>query len=385
MKIAVIGAGVIGVSIATELAARGATVTLLDKNAPGSGTSATSFAWVNSNNKHPDPYYELNLAGVRAHHALAEEGGDWFHPTGHVEVAVDESHQVELRNRLERLTGFGYDAEMIDPSRMQELIPDLKVPGPTPTGAFFPWEAHIDPALYVRHMLVRAISLGVSVQSPAKVTNMTAEGQGCQLELDNGTTLLADRVVTAAGRWTDSITQMAGLPPVMTETRYAGDATMGYLAVTNPLPVSIDRVLTSPLVNVRPESGGRLVLQSLDLDATAEVGTTPGNESALAKEYLHRLRGILGNTEAARISEIQVAQRAIPADGLSIIGSFEEAPWAYIVATHSGVTLAPFLGKQVAEEILGGHEPLFEPFRPGRLASERPLSTLAAPRRPGEQ
>lgn len=49
MKIAVIGAGIIGVSIAAEAAARGADVTLIDKNAPGSGTSSITYAWARRN------------------------------------------------------------------------------------------------------------------------------------------------------------------------------------------------------------------------------------------------------------------------------------------------------------------------------------------------
>ena len=50
MKITVIGAGMIGVSIAAEAAERGADVTLIDKHSPGSGTSSLSYGWVNSNN-----------------------------------------------------------------------------------------------------------------------------------------------------------------------------------------------------------------------------------------------------------------------------------------------------------------------------------------------
>jgi glycine/D-amino acid oxidase-like deaminating enzyme len=88
MKIAVIGAGVIGVSIAAEAAARGADVTLIDKNAPGSGTSLITYAWVNSNGKEPVGYYELNRAGLEAHHRLAGTGADWFRPTGHIELAA---------------------------------------------------------------------------------------------------------------------------------------------------------------------------------------------------------------------------------------------------------------------------------------------------------
>ena len=76
MKITVIGAGMIGVSIAAEAAARGAEVTLIDKNSPGSGTSSLSYGWVNSNNKYPENYFELNRAGMASHYQLAANGAD---------------------------------------------------------------------------------------------------------------------------------------------------------------------------------------------------------------------------------------------------------------------------------------------------------------------
>lgn len=385
MKVAVIGAGMIGVSIATELAARGAEVTLIDRHAPGEGTSSTSYAWVNSNNKNPDPYFELNRAGLEEHYRLAANGGDWFHATGHVEIATDADHQKELQARLERLNSFGYSAEKVSPMRAQELIPDLLIPDSPTTAAFFSQEAHCDPSLYLRHMLSKALAYGVSIRSGVAVSNMVERNEGCAVDLGDGTTHTVDRVVSAAGRWTNDIAAMAGLPAIMIESEEPGNVTMGYLAITNPLPVSIDRVLTSPLLNVRPAGGGRLILQALDLDATAQVGVLPTVDSPLANEFLRRLQGILKNTEGAAIREIQVAQRAIPKDGLSVVGQPSSVPWLYLVATHSGVTLAPLLGTRVAAEIFGEHEPLFSAFRPERLLSGATPEAPRAPRKPGEQ
>ena len=386
MKIAVVGAGIVGVSIAAAVAARGAEVVLLDRQPAGSGTSSTSFAWVNSNNKHPDPYYELNLAGMRAHHKLAANDGDWFHPTGHVELAVDSEHRKELQQRLKRLVSLGYIAKLPDTKQTVQLIPDLKLPpARESTTAFYPFEAHVDPARYVEKRLERAAELGVTFLSPVDVRSLEPCNQGCLLGFDDDSSILFDRVVTATGRWTNEIAKMAGLPPFMLEFQGPGDPTMGYLAITNPLPVSLGRVLTSPRLNVRPAPGGRLILQALDLDATAEVGHQPAVDSWLAKEYIGRLQEILANTSDARIEEIQVAQRAIPRDGLSIIGAPMDKPWLYLAATHSGVTLAPFLGERVAAEIFGEVEPLFESFRPDRLLRPSNVPIFAAPRRPGEQ
>ena len=94
MHVVVIGAGIVGLTIATNLAERGASVTVLEQDAPGTGTTSTSYAWVNANNKQPESYYQLNLAGLQAHWRLAEaHHGDWIVPQGHLEYATDEAHE----------------------------------------------------------------------------------------------------------------------------------------------------------------------------------------------------------------------------------------------------------------------------------------------------
>ncbi len=385
MKIAVIGAGMIGVSIAVEAAARGAEVTLIDKNSPGSGTSSLSYGWVNSNNKDPRDYFELNRAGMDAHYRLAASGADWFAPTGHVEFATDPAHASELLRRLDRLAELGYAAEKITPGYARELVPDLKIPASCEIAALFPREAHCYPNLYIRHRLRQARAHQLRVLTGVKVEHLSAQGSGAVLGLSDGSTILADHVISAAGRWTNSIAAAAGLGPVMTDYREPGDVTVGYLAVTNPLAADVDRLVTSPELNVRPAGGGRLMLQALDLDATAAPGLAPGTGSPLAGAFTNRLQALLHNTEDAAISEIGVGRRAMPADGRSIIGTATSVPWLYLVATHSGVTLAPLLGTGVVSEIFGGTQPLFDGFRPARLLEGQQPASLPAPRRPGEQ
>ncbi|MDQ2743664.1 MAG: FAD-binding oxidoreductase [Chloroflexota bacterium] len=385
MKITVIGAGMIGVSIAAEAAARGVEVTLIDKNSPGSGTSSLSYGWVNSNNKYPQDYFELNLAGMDAHYQLAADGADWFAPTGHVEFATNPAHAIELLRRLDRLGQLGYGAEKIAPGYAQELVPDLKIPTSCDFAALFPREAHCYPNLYIRHRLRQSRGHKFTLLSGVEVVHLSERGSGAVVGLSDGSTIFADHVISAAGRWTNSIAAAAGLGPVMTEYREPGDVTVGYLAVTNPLTTDVTGLVTSPELNVRPAGGGRLMLQALDLDATAAAGTAPGTTSALAGEFTSRLQTLLHNTENATISEIGVGRRAMPADGQSIIGTDPSVPWLYLVATHSGVTLAPLLGTGVVAEAFGEPEPLFDGFRPARLLDGQHPASPPAPRRPGEQ
>jgi glycine/D-amino acid oxidase-like deaminating enzyme len=81
----------------------------------------------------------------------------------------------------------------------------------------------------------------------------------------------------------------------------------------------------------------------------------------LAAEVIPALAAV--KPEAARITA-----RPIPKDGLSAIGPMPRAKGYYVVVTHSGVTLAPYLAKAVADEIAHGKtRPELEHFRPTRF------------------
>src|SRR6266542_1880217 len=73
LSVVVVGAGVVGASIAYRLARSGARVTLVDRGTPGRGTSANSFAWVNANDKPPRAYHRLNAESVVAHRRLRDD------------------------------------------------------------------------------------------------------------------------------------------------------------------------------------------------------------------------------------------------------------------------------------------------------------------------
>jgi glycine/D-amino acid oxidase-like deaminating enzyme len=91
------------------------------------------------------------------------------------------------------------------------------------------------------------------------------------------------------------------------------------------------------------------------------------------------------NTEGATIEKIVVGQRVMPKDGRTIVGRAPEAPWLYVVATHSGVTLAPYLGEAAAAEILGETQEAFEEFRIERFLSDTTYGRPYTPRKPGQQ
>lgn len=100
-RVVVVGAGVIGASVAYCLAQSGAVVTILEAIRVGGGTSSASFAWTNSNSKTPRAYHDLNVARMRALASLGDEFGSapWWHGGGNVEWCPETPHGPRTARR----------------------------------------------------------------------------------------------------------------------------------------------------------------------------------------------------------------------------------------------------------------------------------------------
>ncbi|MCO6009203.1 FAD-binding oxidoreductase [Actinoallomurus purpureus] len=367
MRVLVIGAGVVGAAVAAGLTRRGARVTVLEERFPGAGTTGTSFAWVNANDKDPGEYFALNHTAVHAYHAL---GGDGFVPTGHIEWANGETRRVELSARVERLRDREYAVERLTAGRAAELEPDLAAQPDGTDYVLFPEEGHVIPAVLLARLLGEARDRGARVETGAAVREIKSGGGSVSVTLADGGVRAADVLVSCAGRWTGGLVDVPVLDP-----RVSGTVTNGFLVTTTPVPARLARVLTGDRLNVRPDGGGRLMLQALDLDDAADPETPPPDD--VGAEMLARLPEVLSATDGARVERTRVGQRAMPADRLTVAGFTDPAARVYAVVTHSGITLAPLLGDLVAGEVYGKESALLRPFRPTRFA-EAPAAPAPA-------
>src|ERR1700756_5976455 len=126
IKTIVIGAGVMGASVAYRLAQAGAAVTVLEATRIGGGTSGISFARTNAHKKPPKAYHDLNVAGMKAHAALANEfgGTPWWHGGGSLGWGAEPDRTAQREN-IEQLRSWGYAAEWITMRQVRELEPDI--------------------------------------------------------------------------------------------------------------------------------------------------------------------------------------------------------------------------------------------------------------------
>ena len=65
----------------------------------------------------------------------------------------------------------------------------------------------------------------------------------------------------------------------------------------------------------------------------------------LAVKYVPRLTNV-------KADEILIGWRPLPLDGHPVLGYSSEEPSVYIAVSHSGITLAPIIGRLVAKELI---------------------------------
>jgi glycine/D-amino acid oxidase-like deaminating enzyme len=79
---------------------------------------------------------------------------------------------------------------------------------------------------------------------------------------------------------------------------------------------------------------------------------------------------MLTGGDALELAGYSVGFRPMPADGFPIVGRPPGRERLYIAVLHSGITLAPAVGKFAAEELLRGRrDPLLAPYGPARFAA----------------
>jgi len=364
----VIGAGVVGASVAARLASAGQRVTLLERDQPGRATSRWSFAWLNSNDKAPRPYHDLNCEGIRAWAELAPglDGDAWYRPVGHLELAAA---RTELEARVRRLTGWGYPARLIDPAEATRIEPALQLSGGT-AAAWFPAEGYLLTEPLIARLVAHAESHGADVRTgePGRVTALEAgPGAAPRVRTADGAVLQADHVVCCAGRWTPSL---APVPLIPWERR--GSVAPGLVVRAGPVPTPGPvRLLHTPELSLRPHVGGLLHLEAEDASAAVDVHTPEPELRRWAEELLHRARHTVRGLDGARVVEAKVCVRPLPPDGQSIVGRLPGAPGVYVAVTHSGVTLAAHLARLIAADLTTGTPPApLTPYHPARFTPE---------------
>ncbi|GAA1856013.1 NAD(P)/FAD-dependent oxidoreductase [Brevibacterium marinum] len=365
MKTLVIGAGVLGLVTAWNLKKDGHEVTIVDKIGTYAGASHRSFAWINANHKLPESYHRLNAAGVEAHEDLQKElaaHGTWFHQLGCILSDSTSDAPVNYDARVQESTEFGYPVETIDRDRLLELEPEID--WPTDAALFFPKDGHLDNFTFgdlIRDLLAEA---GVDIDV-REVDNVESTSSATEVAFAEGGVESFDQVVIAAGAESGPIAQRSGLTLPVAPLDSPGPRTHSLLGITAPTEVALSRVVISDRINVRPRSDGSMFVQVPPVEHRTEEGESTELLDEIGTVMEESLQELFDTS--IPVEEVIFSGRSFPEDGVSIVGYLDDAHRIYSLVTHSGMTLAPLLGRLVANELVGGKEELLEDFRPSRF------------------
>ena len=181
------------------------------------------------------------------------------------------------------------------------------------------------------------------------------------LTTDDRERIAADIVVSCSGRWTDRVMALAGAEISMAPT-------LGMLVTTSKVASAQRSLVHAPGVNLRPDGGSRFLLASYEIDALLRDDLPQESLNGFAEEILDRAQSVLPSLSGSSVESIVIGVRSIPADGFPAVGPVPGTEGMYVVATHSGITMGPLLGRLAAQEILGGAPDVrLETFRPDRF------------------
>src|SRR5690606_26550008 len=128
----------------------------------------------------------------------------------------------------------------------------------------------------------------------------------------------------------------------------------GMLVTSTPVATTLRGVVQSSPVNIRAAGGSRVLMASFEHDQRLSSGTSSSTPAGYAEEILERARVVLPDLAGASVESCVLGVRSIPEGGDPVVGPMPGLEGLYVIASHSGVTMGPLLGRLAAREILHG-------------------------------
>jgi glycine/D-amino acid oxidase-like deaminating enzyme len=339
-RIVVVGAGIVGASIAYHLARRGAAVTVVERGQPAGGATEKSFAWINATWGNPEPYFRLRFLSMQEWRRLEDE------LSGALGVAwqgclIWDLADHELEEFARSHAAWGYDVRLVERDEIAVLEPGL-IASPE-RAAYAAGDATVEPVVATRALLAAAASLGAEIWLETEVTDPRALG--------------ADVCVLATGAATSALCASLGVALPMSPTP-------GLLAHSRPAAPLLRHVIEAPGLHTKQECSRIVVGQDFG------GGPAPNDVEEEGRRLLDLVKQHVRGADGLELDRVTVGLRPMPQDGMPVVGFVRDLPGLYLATMHSGITLAPAIGRFAAMEILDGvRVELLEPYRPERFAT----------------
>ena len=361
----VVGGGVVGSSIAYQLAKRSARVTLMDRGeVPGPATAASAGMLLPvTEGARQGPLFELGRESLRLFDALTEElrertGMDLgYRQSGLVRVALSDLEVERLRLRRSWDERAGLSVAWVDRDRIQEVEPAL---GDACQAALFSPDANqVDAPLLAQACRAAAVALGATLQPGATVDSLLIDGDRVVGVRSGIEETRAPDVVLANGAWaaawSESLRCRLPVRPVRGQI----------VRLRSDRPLLRNIVFCEQGYLLRKHDGAIYVGATEEEAGFDPVPTLDGVAGLL--DFALRVAPSL--SRAAFNSAVAGLRPATP-DRLPMLGRLPGWTGVTVAAGHfrSGVLLAPITGEIIAD-LIGYGRPRFpiDAFDPARF------------------
>lgn len=352
-EVVIVGGGLIGLSVARELAGRGCEVTVLDRQRLFRGASAVAAGMLAAQIEwdRPNAFFRLALYS-RALYAdwvqqLEEETGRsiGYRKTGILQVAFHLRDVERFQEKMVWQQQRGLHAEWIEEADLPGVEPELSRRA---LGALFAPDDHqVDSGKLVRALYHSAVSRGVRVVTGAKVSGIVRNGERVVGVQTAQGIYPADDVVVAAGSWSgEPLTGGCGTMPVR--------PVRGTIVEVRGRPRLLRHIVFTDDCYIVPKGGNRYLIGA----TVEEAGFTQKAELGSVRTLLEKASTLFPAVDYFHWHTVRSGLRPTTPDLQPILGPDPRVERLWWACGHyrNGVLLTPVTGKIMAQ-LLHGEEP----------------------------
>jgi glycine oxidase len=379
--VVIVGGGIIGGSVAFDLARRDLRVAVLDRQEL---MHEASWAAAGMLSPAPDctaaiPLVPLGRASLALYPKFVDEVeaasglGTGFRRGGAVEVIFHGDAERELSTLVALHHGLGLACEPLRMDEAREMEPAL---GRDPRAAvFLRDECSVEPRALTAAVLAATASAGVALCPGVEVVSLALDGKKCVgVKTSGGETIHAAQVVLAAGCWSSQIPEAAPYAPTL--------PVRGQMVALRHCGTPIRHVLRSEsgyLVPRGVESPQKVVVGSTIENAGFEKRVTSGG----IEKILSAANELAPELAKAEIIESWCGLRPGSPDQLPILGPVDVDGLVFATGHYrNGILLAPvtakLIGEWIAERMTSLDWEAFSPLRFTRANADR-SATASSP------
>ena len=355
--VAIIGGGVIGLSVARSLALRGLRrVVLIERSALGAESSfaAAGMLAPQAEADCADDFFDFSCRSRDMYPAFAgslreETGIDIeLDTTGTLYLAFTQEDGLEIEQRYKWQANAGLAVEKFDPETARLFEPSI---APDILAALrFPRDMQVENRRLISALAVSNEQLGVSLETGVAVTSLKVErGKLSGVETSRGF-VATENVVIAGGAWSSEIglTNETGADKALPSVGI--EPVRGQMLCFEANPRICSHVIYSPRGYIVPRRDGRLLAGSTTEHAGFDKRVTGEGIHSITSAALE----ISPQIGALPMIDQWAGLRPRAVDGLPVLGPCAEIGGLFYATGHyrNGILLAPITGELIADAIV---------------------------------